>query len=141
MDSSFLQQLVDKSHAMSKRSDAERTYTLGRLIDTFKGIKPELPVCFGFGRIYPSTLASWRGIYSQLALGYSGDRHEQTAGAMLKEFESAVGKTFTGYKGGDYVMDRDTPVWVSNYGESSETAIVEVVSDEYRVTIYAMHCK
>jgi hypothetical protein len=32
---------------------------------------------------------------------------------MLTE---AIGKTYTGYKGGEYVMGKVTPVWVANYG-------------------------
>jgi hypothetical protein len=52
---------------------------------------------------------------------------------------------FTGYKGGDYVMDESTPVWADDYGrctyrvptgvaDKAGMAVVmtEVIRDEYR---------
>lgn len=63
-------------------------------------------------------LISWRGVYSQasidwLAAGDSGVWVE----VLLVEVHSAIaGRPLQGYKGGDYVMDGDTPVWADPYG-------------------------
>lgn len=38
----------------------------------------------------------------------------------------AIGAEFTGYKGGEYYMDGQTPLWVSEHGVSSGVALVGV---------------
>jgi hypothetical protein len=42
-----------------------------------------------------------------------------TAADLLASLKLAQGKYFIGYKGGDFTMDKTTPVWVANYGSSS----------------------
>lgn len=37
----------------------------------------------------------------------------------MELLEKINGQTVTGYKGGDYCMDRNAPLWVANYGASS----------------------
>lgn len=56
---------------------------------------------------------SWRGDYSQLAFEPVFDTTTQR---MLDEAIECIGKEFTGYKGGDYVMRAETPCWIDNYG-------------------------
>lgn len=70
----------------------------------------------------PYQLDSWRGVYAHLALEYT-DR-EVRVPELLAEACKAVGHTFHGYKGGDFTMDKSTPVWVSQYGEAHHWAIV-----------------
>lgn len=55
--------------------------------------------------------------------------------AFLQMLKGAVGKTFMGYKGGDFVMSRQTPVWVANYGDAGHTAVIGVVDDGYQVIL------
>jgi hypothetical protein len=57
---------------------------------------------------------SYRGYYSDLAFEPSGD--PVLVGDLLQECKSAMGKVFEGYKGGDYMMGENTPVWVASYG-------------------------
>jgi hypothetical protein len=38
---------------------------------------------------------------------------------VIELLERVQGKTFTGYKGGDFTMGKSTPLWVANYGDSS----------------------
>ncbi len=61
--------------------------------------------------------------------------------ALLKR---TVGATLYGYKGGEFLMIEDTPVWVANYGESHgfrnegdiwSQAVVGVSEDERHVII------
>lgn len=75
----------------------------------------------------PGDLASYRGYYDQLAIEPGGD--PMTVGEFLLEAVATVGATFTGYKGGDYVMEGHTKVWVSPYGEAREYAFVGVLYD------------
>lgn len=36
---------------------------------------------------------------------------------MLEHAKSALGATFTGYKGGEYTMNEYTDCWIAEYGE------------------------
>ncbi len=57
---------------------------------------------------------SYRGYYSDLALEPGP---EKVAVRELKESVSEVlGTELCGYKGCDFLMAKDTPVWVANYG-------------------------
>jgi hypothetical protein len=70
---------------------------------------------------YPTELMSWRGVYAELSFGFSFEGKEPTVKKIITELREAVGKTYEGYKGGDFVMGRSTPVWVANYGNSGDT--------------------
>ena len=54
---------------------------------------------------------------------------------LIKQLKEAVGKVYTGYKGGDYTMTEDTPLWVANYGETGSTAITGVLDQGWCVLI------
>jgi hypothetical protein len=99
--------------------------TLGELIDLLKRRDPDEKVRYDFGPFCPTTLDSYRGYYDDLALGFDEIDWDTypTVKSLVAELESAIGKTFTGWKGGDYVMDRETPLWVANPGDSHGTAI------------------
>ncbi len=56
-------------------------------------------------------------------------------GELLDELKSAVGKTYQGWKGGDYVMDRDTEVWVDNTGIVTHTMITGINMGKYSSVI------
>ena len=62
----------------------------------------------------PGDVDSYRGYYSDLYIDYTEGDERDTA-SFLANLRSAVGKTFEGYKGGDYTMSRSTPVWVDQY--------------------------
>lgn len=105
---------------------------LGELIDAVEPYKDvEGWVMFDFGSASPDGIDSYRGYYDRLALGFSGERSDiMTPKDFYILLTSAVNKTFTGYKGGKYTMDRDTPVHVANYGETSSTEIVRVHAEK-----------
>lgn len=63
---------------------------------------------------YVGRLISWRGVYAQLSLPDA--RQPLTVADLLADAQAAIGGTFTGYKGGDYVMSASTPVWADDYG-------------------------
>lgn len=111
--------------------------SLGQIIDLCEAIplregEDEQRVRFDFEYARPTGFDSWRGIYAELALNFSFDGK-----ILLSEFitmaKEAVGATFVGYKGGDFTMTRDTPVWVANYGNSGETAVKGVLDNGYEV--------
>ena len=81
---------------------------LGHLIDFLETLDPEATVRDGFGSPH-----SDRGSYDELAFS---PQEEAKVGDMLAHAKSAEGGTFTGWKGGDFTMDRDTPVYIGKYG-------------------------
>ena len=92
-------------------------------------------VMFDFGNLHPSGIDSWRGIYAELALNYTEEGNAPTVTEFLTSLKEAVGKTYTGYKGGEFTMSRHTPVWVANYGNSGNTAVIEIINNGYVVII------
>lgn len=91
--------------------------------------KPQM-VRFDFGDFVPSKLLSYRGYYEQLALGFR-EYAEVTVTELLSELHGAVGKVFEGYKGGNYRMERSTPVWCSQWGHAANCAIVGLADCSY----------
>jgi len=149
-----IQEYVKMQRNMSFTNSAQ--LTLGEIIDKLEkcGLKhgdedEHKEVVFDFASAIPTNLDSWRGSYSELALGFklSGydneDDHfaETTAETLLSELKGAIGKEYTGWKGGEFTMNRDTPVWVSNQGNSGGTGIVDVVDDGWRIILMTAYCE
>lgn len=122
--------------------------TLSELILKMEAVSDHgKPVVYDDGYAYPDGIDSWRGSYSELALGWSmtgaGGTPSSVAG-LLAILRGAVARTFEGYKGGEYLMGENTPVWVANYGEAegfrvdddgNSQAVVEVAEHEQVVSI------
>ena len=82
--------------------------TLGELIERLEALPEDMLLAEGFG--IPD---SYRGTYSELAFAPCANVRVYE---MLKHAKSAVGATFTGYKGGEYLMTLDTPCHIAEYG-------------------------
>lgn len=84
-------------------------FTLGMCIRALQDLPPETPLATPCGE-----LLSYRGYYDHLAIQPTGDI--DTAGKLLAECNRADGRVYEGYKGGDYRMGLETPVWFSEWG-------------------------
>lgn len=126
----------------------KKQLTLGELLNLLKDIPTEwgkdkrpVDISFDFGTAYPTGFSSWRGSYEEIAVEYalSGYDGEQFAHTDLKDFvkmiEDSIGKEFDGWKGGEFVMTENTPVWVANSGNVGNTAVVGIVNENYTVII------
>lgn len=144
--------LHDAVKKMRKASfDSSPQITLGELIRLLKDINAEdgCYVEYAFPRKVPTTCDSYRGSYDELALGHDEFDWEKRPllSSLLQHLENCVGQTFYGYKGGEFVMDEETPVWVDNYGECSNCGVVGVTpiygADDtaYRVIINTDYCE
>lgn len=102
--------------------------TLGEMLLALARFDDSATVYFDFCGQAPTRLTSFRGYYDQLALCHEEDA-ACTVGALRGWLSAAVGATFTGYKGGDYVMARSTRLWVANFGRSGGTAVAGVLDD------------
>lgn len=118
--------------------------TLGEIISKCEAIAArgyrcsddrEPTVQFDFEYAHPSCIDSWRGIYAELALGFEFDGPAMPLSKFIDMLTAAVSHTFEGYKGGSYTMSRHTPVWVANYGNVGNTAVIDVVDGGFRVVI------
>jgi hypothetical protein len=96
--------------------------TLTELIVALEAVPPTTEVVYSDGTI-PERFYSWRGDYSQLTLSADGEE-AITAGALLALAKAAVGATFEGYKGGDYVMHGDSPLYADDDGTSRGFALL-----------------
>ncbi len=81
--------------------------TLGVLIDWLERQDPNAVVKHGM--VDPH---SYRGIYSDLAFQ---PKLNVSFGQMLNEAKRALGNVYHGYKGGEYEVDNNTPVWIDSY--------------------------
>lgn len=87
-----------------------------------------------------SDVDSYRGYYSDLAIEPGGDSYGSVAYG-LDLLREAVGKTFTGYKGGDYTMTSRTLVWVDHYGNYSGLGVTGVEVRDGLVVITSADCE
>lgn len=94
--------------------------TLGVLIDgtesALRALSPESTVYIDtpMGWLMPQRLASYRGFYDHLAIIVARDSEDGLSlGEFFSSLSSANGQTFSAYKGGDYVVGRNTPVWIT----------------------------
>lgn len=101
---------------------------LGDWIEELEALPPDAVVQFDDGT-YPDHLCSWRGRYAELTLDtfMGGDKFApRRVSDLLANAREAVGKTFEGYKGGDFTMDQSTTVWADPYGEYRGWIIIGV---------------
>jgi hypothetical protein len=115
--------------------------TIGEVLDALKKAKPDVYVRFDFGGVVPATVDSWRGIYSQAALGFEGGDYAAkpvTAAELTQRLEEAIapGAEFVGWKGGEYRYHRDTPLHIDNRGCCTNTELTRVQVDEWGVMLH-----
>lgn len=129
--------------ARNQRVQETGQLTLGQLIRKLRTAGDNKEVVFDFGGFYPVGFISWRGIYRELALTYADHNNNgpMRIGDFLSLCEETVGQEFYGYKGGEFVMDHNTPIWVDNYGESNQTALVDVIDNDYQVVLITRYCE
>lgn len=106
-----LQALINEGNRRAQEDRARAQLTLGELKDQLEKIDGDVLI-YGLGE-----LMSYRGYYSDLA--FVPVDNTVKARDVLIQVRNAMGEVFTGYKGGDYVMGRNTPLWLADYGDAS----------------------
>jgi len=94
--------------------------TLYKLLKELEGVPDAALITFDTGG-YPDQPYSYRGYYSDLC--FSRSDQEITVKDFIGTAKDCLDKTFQGYKGGDYVMAKDTPLWVAEYGSCGDAII------------------
>lgn len=121
MTPDLMQNLIDGKSAEWQRERSATQLTLGGLITTLESMLPS--------ELVPDLHSphSYRGYYDDLAFKLSGEK--RTVSALLAECRQCMGRVFTGYKGGDFMMGAITPLWVSEYGEASGMRLMAITPD------------
>jgi hypothetical protein len=117
---------IESALALVRQQSREKgNLKLGQLIQALEAIPDKTKsVQFDFGGFVPDSIMSYRGYYDHLAFDWVERGNDHSVARVLVEAKSAMGKVFTGYKGGDYRMDESTPLWVAQYGDCTSTAII-----------------
>lgn len=103
-----IQSYIDGFFAAQRMERTKTQMTLGKMINFLSSADPDL--------LIPSleNPHSYRGYYEDLAFEPSDGFRK--ASDLLADCLSALGKTFEGWKGGDFLMKEDTPVWIAVEG-------------------------
>lgn len=122
-----MQTLFDAVSEANRQGRSRYHLTLGAAIEKLNAMDGSIRVvCSDNQDEAPGAAMSYRGYYSDLAFAPSLDT--VTAAGFLAECANALGKTMEGYKGGDFLMGEDTPLWVSAYGVASGRAVMDIVA-------------
>jgi hypothetical protein len=127
-----LQALVDALNMAGEQERGRYHVTLGAMIEAIKDMPEDTPVVFDSGETGPTGPHSYRGYYSDLAFG--DEPGVVTVGILLHDCTNALGKTFQGYKGGDFTMHKNTPLWRAEYGCCGR-AIVDIRDEAGRLVL------
>lgn len=132
MDMNIISKLVDTQ--VRAEADAAGQMKLGAFIAALEKAKPDAYIQFDWAGLHPGRMRSYRGYYDHLAIDpTSGIFH--TVKEMLDHAKAVLGTTMEGYKGGDFLMDADTPLWVATWGDTGSTRVVGVQDEDWRVII------
>lgn len=142
-----IQTILDNAMAAQRAEELKSSpqLLLGELILKLEAVADKnKPLFIDIMDKRPMGVGSWRGSYYELAIrtesfgAYNTDvvekelpdigmtlygrkeigKKEPTVSEWIEVLKESVGNTFTGYKGGDYLMSKNTPVWLAEYGES-----------------------
>jgi hypothetical protein len=108
-------------------------YNLGDLIKDLEKYPADADICIRPFNLHPTGFCSYRGYYSDLSLEYTIENYDEkilNCGQLLEEAKKCVGKSFYGYKGGDFIMTEKSVIWLANYGRTTD-AILTGVKDRF----------
>lgn len=121
-----LQTLMDAISETGRQTRSNYHLTLGGLIEVLSDAKETDVVRFA-DDTFPGEEMSYRGYYSDLS--FDKDTLPKSVQTLLNQCQKALGATYQGYKGGDFVMSDSTPLWTAPYSSTGE-AIIDCVKDE-----------
>ena len=126
-----IQALASFMALMGKQSRADYQMTIGGAIIALDKLPQDKRIAYSDGKA-PREAMSYRGYYSDLAFD---DQDAATVGEVLAQLEKIHNTELEGYKGGEYMMGDDTPIWRSEYGSASSIAWMDFVDTPDAVLI------
>ena len=127
-----MQKLINMLGDASRQTRSQYQLTLGGMIAALDKMPADMPIEYEDGG-FPSEPHSYRGYYSDLS--FETESGASTVAEISSMLKSALGETFEGYKGGDYTMGNDAPLWSSSYGTGSGKALMAVDVVDNRAVI------
>lgn len=103
-----IQAVFDCLSKQWQQDRSETQMTLGKLIDALLSLPQEKEIDV------IENPHSYRGYYNDLA--FEKSKGKCTVSKTLEMCRSCMGEVFQGYKGGEYQMGRNTPIWLAKYG-------------------------
>lgn len=126
-----VEKLIETAMTTAANERSRYHVTLGALIAELEKASPTATVVFDSG-LSPTAPHSYRGYYSDLA--FEASSIPISVRSLLTLAQDALGATFEGYKGGDFVMEKKTPLWAASYG-SCGRAIVAISQEDDRIVL------
>lgn len=103
--------------------------TIGEIIETLERYPATWRVTIGAPLLYWDGVHSYRGIYTEPACGYTTRESPRPVAEVLRDLRDLVsGRTFTGYKGGEYSYGPHQELHVANHGDVGDSYIGSVTS-------------
>lgn len=127
-----LQEFVDMMGDAQQQTRSKYHLTLGQLIALLDEADDDLPVEFSEGG-FPTDPHSYRGYYCDLALESTDE--EVVVADLQETLEDVHGSELTGYKGGQFEMGTNTPLWQSEWGNSNGPPIEDAEVEDDRVVL------
>ena len=123
-----IQRLFDAVSDSNRRVRSGYHLTLGDFIKKLKAVKNKnktikTDMYDGIGECM-----SYRGYYADLS--FEPTDKICTVEEVLPKAEAALGNTYEGYKGGDFTMGEDTPLWIAHYSDTGRAVIGFVETDD-----------
>ena len=122
--------VAEQAALLMRATRSQYHLTLGEAISQLSSCAPDIHIAFDFNGRGPRKAMSYRGYYEDLAFDWMDDDDPEDpapgvgmCGPWLSACRAALGKTFQGYKGGDYVMTAETPLWVAQRGETGRAML------------------
>lgn len=103
----LIQAMFDSYSKEAEKERAETQMTLGDLIQRLQQLPED-------AKIYFTEPHSYRGYYSDLS--FEPSREPISPSQALNLCYSVRGSVLEGYKGGDFPMHDNVPVWIAYYG-------------------------
>ena len=121
-----LQAMVDGMSAQWQKERAATQMTLGGFIEKLESMPAKMKID---GLDNPH---SYRGYYSDLA--FEKAEKKRTVKETLKMARECLGEMFEGYKGGEFYMNKGTPIFRAFYGICGDR-IMDIDTETGEITL------
>lgn len=117
-----LQKMMDAISDADRRTRSCYHVTLGKAIELTEKAPDSYIVVFDYNNHSPGREMSYRGYYSDLSFEPENEE-PKTVSEFEHQLKQALDQEYTGYKGGEFRMGADTPLWVATYGTTGRAIV------------------
>ena len=119
--------------------DSFPNLSLAQLYERLHQFDPDAEIVFEDGASPDNYLHSYRGYHRHAAIGIARGRGANPPAVLVNEMlhgvHQAINNVVYGYKGGEFQLYPEVPVWYADYGDASEQAIVDVQERDGKVVL------